>query len=375
MEYATSIALYVIVFTISFTLITIGHKCSTRGVRRLFVLLGILLPSILAGIRYYVGFDYGTYLGMYNRAEIGYNIYFRSIEPISTMIIELSGALHSSFLMFFLFSLITNLCMYLAFRRFLKDDKKTSLSYLLFLFILYSTTLNAVRSGAAMAIAFLGLSYFYNRDSKRAVALASVLLLLSILTHLSMALMLVFVPAFIYVGMQKERNKKVLFSLWGMSLLVAILLPMIIGRYIPSMGDYARYLTGVGKSFSIPQANILMLFQLAVLIVYNRLTRYCEDDRLAYCAAYYIPLSILAGWITYVDGLSRISFILEPLIICLMASAFIRGIRKRGVIHILTACLIIVISSAMFIRNLYWSGALPYETTIDNRSISYASKN
>ena len=162
MERIVSILLYLLIFATSTALIYQGASAFPKKKKLgiLLITLGILAPSIMAGIRYKVGVDFSAYMEMFNNVKAGRPMYFRAIEPLSTLIIIISAYLHNSFLMFFSFSLITNLCFFLAFWRFFKKDKKrVALAFLFYLCILFPTTLNAVRSGVAtsmVALWFIG---------------------------------------------------------------------------------------------------------------------------------------------------------------------------------------------------------------------------
>lgn len=382
MEYLFDILLYLLVFIFSSLLVYKGLKLRQKGRGgRLLIMLGILMPSIMAGIRYNVGMDFPSYLGMYNNAVAGRQLYYRSIEPASTLIITLSAYLRSSSLMFFSFSLITNTCFFLAFRRLFKDSyQQTSIAFFLYLCILYSTTLNAVRSGAAIALLFLSFSYFIKQDTKKPVLKSLALLIISFLFHRSVLIALIFLPAFWLA--KKHSGRKILVdktTMWLAYTMVAIMLPAIyaLARSFLPLGNYSRYLVGLGSDFSIPLVNIAM--SIPIVLASTRLLKGTKTDQdkqfreILYCAAFYIPLSIVVGWLTYVEGLSRVSFIIEPLIICVM-SYLIMFAKKAGVFWNMITVAIIIVTGMMFVRNLNWSGALPYRT-IFHEDMTYVSKN
>ena len=384
MEYILDVLLYLFVFVASATLIYYGMKLSNtkKKIGLLFVILGILIPSILAGIRYNVGTDYASYMKMFNNIEAGHKMYFRQIEPLSTLIITLSAHLHSSFLMFFSFSLITNVCFYLAFWHYFDGNKtRTTIAFLIYLFILFPTTLNAVRSSVAVSIITLILSLLIKNYSKKSIIESIVLLAIATLFHKSAILILLFVPVILLSKTHRNdkiKNKKI--ALWYFYILMSAIIPLIyvaIKDILP-LGDYSRYLTGIGEKFSIPLSNILMSTPILLTIAYLYKNKpQAKDknfDELMYYVIFYIPLSIAVGWLTIVGGLSRLSFVLEPLIIIIM-SQLITLPRKTAKIWRVSAIICVsVVVSLMFIRNLNWSKALPYQTIFE-KEISYATKN
>ena len=381
-EFLPSILIYIVVFLASAASIYYGiaqYKKKKKLTGIILVALGILLPSVMAGIRYNVGVDYPTYVSMFENVILGRQMYFRSIEPASTLIITVSAHLRSGILMFFTFSFITSLCYFAAFTRLFKhDERKVALAYLLYLCIIFPTTLNAVRSGTAIAIAMLALSYFVQKWSLKTIAMSAALTVLAFLFHRSVIILLLFLPVFWLVQRKNQKGtlaKKtaVLFIIY---LLPAIMLPLIysVTKDFIRLGDYGRYIEGVGDSFSMPLANIMM----TIPIVYSLLYYYKNEEqfdqesaKLVYCALFYIPLSIFTGWLTFTEGLSRISFIFDPIIVCLMATLFVSCLKAPKIWRAITISCIILVVGTMFIRNLNWSKALPYRT-IFQQGVSYA---
>lgn len=384
MEYVFDILLYLLTFISSSLFIYAGlsRPKDKKKVRFLFLSLGILIPSLIAGVRYGVGADFFPYLGMYNNAARGQQIYYRSIEPLSTLLIVLSGKIGSSFFMFFAFNFITNLCIFLAFNRIFKgDSKKTTLTFFFYLCILFSTTLNAVRSGTAIALVSLAYSFLLSEWSPKSLLKSLVFILLGFLFHRSALLALFFIPVF---WMAKKHSgfrlsvKKIMFLALYMA--TALLTPFLysIFKNILPLGDYERYLNGFGSEFSIPLADILMIIPLLYSMLYLQKNKNsqidCNFKELFYCSIFYFPLIIFVGWLTYADGLSRLSFMLEPLIMCLMAYLMSFSKNMINFWKIITIICITAITGLMFIRNLNWSKALPYKTVF-HEEISYVSKN
>lgn len=385
MENIVSVIIYLATFAASSSAIFFGFKKINQGKRVLgasMICLGVLMPSILAGIRQNVGVDFPTYLKMYNNVIDGKPMYFRSIEPISTLIITVSAYMRSSVFMFFVFSLITNACFFLAFMRlFGKDSKKTTIAYLLYLCIIFPTTLNAVRSGAAISLVTLALSFFLQKWSYGKIIKGATLILLAFLFHRSAIMILIFAPVIILLQIKNKNKylaKKII--LWFVYLLPFILLPVVFSvvKGILPLGDYVKYTRRLGEFFSIPLANILMAIPVIYAFVYYRARKKEEKfdeqfEKILYLALFYIPLSILVGWLTYAKGISRISFILDPVIICLMVLMVTHSKTVPKIWRIITIVGISLVVGAMFIRNLNWSKDLPYKTVFSEVSVN-ASK-
>ncbi len=383
MERIVSILLYLLIFATSTALIYQGASAFPKKKKLgiLLITLGILAPSIMAGIRYKVGVDFSAYMEMFNNVKAGRPMYFRAIEPLSTLIIIISAYLHNSFLMFFSFSLITNLCFFLAFWRFFKKDKKrVALAFLFYLCILFPTTLNAVRSGVATSMVALVFAYLLRDWSKTSIIKGVILIIAGALFHKIALLAIVFIPIFWLAKFDKSKNNKRKMILWAAYFLAATLFPLIyfVAQDILPLGDYARYLAKFSGEFSVPLANIAMsipIFYAGAYLYKNRSTKKDQTiSELLYCATFYIPLSILVGWLTYTSGISRLSFLLEPLIIMLMAHLATLPAKTAKAWRISAVICVSLVVGLMFIRNLNWSKALPYQT-IFYTEVSYAPKN
>ncbi len=367
-----SILLYLAVFVVSAALMYCGlsfisKKKKVLGV--LLVILGLIIPPILAGLRYKVGADYDTYVLMHNNVANGERMYFRSIEPASSAIIIGSAMLRSQFLMFFVFNLITICCFFFAYKNlFKKDNKKVIVAYFITLCLQFSITMNAVRSSVAVAIVTLALSFIINKLTAKNVIFCLLLIALAFLFHRSALIALIFLPAFTIC---RESNKKSWTKIvtWSLYMLIAIILPLIIiaARKLIKFGDYDRYLTNMGKSYSVPIVCAIMIAFILLISIYmaSKKNKQAINPRIKYlwnCALFYIPLSVAIGWVTYVGGLSRVAFMLEPIIICLMACFVDSSERKEKIWKILIPSTAAIVVLLLFVRNLSWAKALPYQT-------------
>ena len=374
-----SILLYLLVILSSAALVFVGLRLANEKKKLLgiFVIaVGLLVPAVVAGARYGVGADFFPYLSMNENIASGRAMYFRSIEPASTILITLTGLLHSSSLMFFSFSFITVLCFFLAYKNFFKNDyRMTAVAFFISLCIFYSVGLNTIRSATAISVLALSFSVLLNNRKLKTIAISLVLFVLAFLFHRSALLFLFFIPALI-VSLRKARGRssQAIALVWASYVAVAILVPVIFSaiKTIVPLGDYGRYLNHLGESFSIPLANFVMLIPIVFSSAALRLNQNAFDNpkiRTAYYfSLFYIPMSIMTGWVTYSAGLSRISFMFDPIIICLIAylactAKFPRKWRIAAV-----SCVFIV-TGAMFIRNVYWAKILPYRTIFQAEQI------
>lgn len=159
-----SIILYLFVYTTSTAFIYLYEKKNLISM----LFLGMLLPSLLAAIRYGVGTDYYGYykifsnldglnfievLQMDDAVEIG----FRIISKVSLM-------LSSNIQFVFGFIAFLTSLMYLIAYKEIFGKKGLTLFYFIYLFTIFSNNLNGMRQGLAMGIVFLGIKYLYKNN-------------------------------------------------------------------------------------------------------------------------------------------------------------------------------------------------------------------
>lgn len=379
-----SLLLYLVVFVFSTAFLFCGLNCLTKKKKPLgisLVAIAVLIPPIIAGIRYGVGNDFFPYLSMHNNASVGKPLYFRSIEPFSAFLIWISGVLRCSFLMFFGFSLITNTCFFFAYKNiFSNDNKKIVLAYLITLCLHFSTSLNAMRSMAAVAILALALSLILQKRTTKRVISALVLVVVAALFHLSALIAIIFIPALWIVLKYGGRGcSRPIVVTWLIYVLASVLMPVLffaVRSFVP-LGDYGRYLDKVGQSFSVPLANLLLTVPLIVsglFLYFNKKERDRSAMIILLCSSFYVPISIAVGWITYADGLSRTTFMFDPLIIALMASFATSTKKASAAWRAALVATAIIVSGMMFVRNMNWSGVLPYKTIFQRNGVSAAER-
>ena len=368
-----SVLLYLLVFVGSATLVYFGNRKSTA--KRLGIALtalGLAIPILLAGLRHEVGRDYPAYARMIENVQAGREMSHRAIEPLSTFIIQFSASFGDSVMMFTLFSTITVLFAYFGMKRMLPADARYIASgFFLYLCIAFPITLNVVRSGAAIALVTFALSYLVDAKARYRLLKFIGWTGAAALFHMS-AIICLPIGVFVYVvsrhGKIHARAERMLL---GAAIFVALAFPLFGGLIadvpVTLISNYARFLRHLGEHFSIPIANMIVLGMLAfALIVAKNKARQDSRVRILYAIAlYYIPLSLLVGWLTYYPSMSRLVFFLEPAIFVLLVYVVweIKG-RLFAMIPLqaLAIALVLTFSIAMSARNLVWAHALPYNT-------------
>lgn len=377
-----SILLYLGVFVVSAILVYTGNSniIKTRHVRTTLTALGLTAPILLAGIRYYVGHDYKNYAGMVERVQSGEPMWPRAIEPLSSLIINLSASLGTGMVMFFLFSIITILFAYLALKKLVPPGALyISLGWFAYLCVQFPTTLNAVRSGASVSIVGYAFSQLADRSAKYRLIKFLALIGVSSLFHASSLICLPIGLAVYLAGYTSKINVKLERGLLILATFFALILPILgnVVAIIPIelISNYSRYFKDAGSSFYIPIVSLVMLSAIMFTYIVNKHSVHDNFKlRTLYSIAlYYIPTTIAVGWLSYYTGTSRITFFFDIVTIALLVYALKESVGKR-VISISMPSLVIaftlVFSAMLLVRNLNWAGALPYTTVFSEETIN-----
>lgn len=372
-----SILLYLCVFVASAALIYAGGSVQKRYIRTTLTALGLAAPVVLAGIRYGIGVDYFAYASMIDNLQAGNEMYYRAIEPLSTLIVHLSASLGGQVTMFAIFSALTIIPAYIAIRRLSPHESNyTALSYLLYLAVIFPTTLNAVRSGVAISLATLAFSYLVGAKDKHSFLKFLVTGIAACLFHASAVLPLAIGCVVLLAKSERGKSIRVNRAMLTLATILAAIFPLF-GSIVsliplPVISNYSRFLTDLGTHFSIPLAVLLMML-VAGLSLYATKKEVSQNNRvkvLHSIVPYYIPLAIIIGWLSYYPGLSRLSFFLDPLIIILSIHA-IQTIISQGYSRALkriAVAAVVLFGLSMMVRNLNWAQILPYNTIFSEES-------
>ena len=232
-----SIVLYVVVLSGSALLMYLGNKTG----RRSLIALSLLLPVLLAGVRYMVGTDYEAYDKLYGLVQTEDSRITLSrltgfeMEPFIIGVSILGGWLSfGSWFLFGIYALITTLFAYFAFR--LVDRRYCWVLFGSFLFVVFLGSFNQMRQIAAIAVlAYLVMRIIKNMTEKKHTKVMSIVLGMAFATMLhysSIMLAPVLLVPYI-VSKIKHRRTLYLFCCLGIAGLT-VLLPRIIDLVVSS---------------------------------------------------------------------------------------------------------------------------------------------
>ncbi len=161
-----SLFLYLFVFLISTCCFSLYKN---RYLGKIGILFAIMLPSLLAGFRYYVGTDYGTYY--YCFSELNKVSYYWILTDSFHMNMERGFLVTSKFVADLLgakatFGFYSFIIISIFILTIIKQYEKYNLTlcYLFFLITINLSSYNILRQEVALVILFWGFKYIFNKN-------------------------------------------------------------------------------------------------------------------------------------------------------------------------------------------------------------------
>lgn len=328
MSAAASLVFYITFFLLSVMFIYLGNKDKAKrlkislGIHQVVInpllVIGVAIPVIVAGLRKDVGTDFGSYLTEYNTA-IQTGSY---LEPGFNIIANASNILTGSpTFMFIVFSVITVVPVMLGVNK-STDIRKNYrwLYWMLFLFIMFPQTFNALRQGAAVSIGFyLIVSILESRKLFRLSHL--IYLLLAVSFHASAWILLPI--SYVAHRLNNTRKKPLTLFIIAFSLVTAIgfsILPQLLER----LDVWSGYLdiTSVSRSV-VPRSLLILLILMMCWKFYGVL-----KIRNSYTALLWMGLLASIGGL-FVAYFERIGYYINLLLPLLLLVVIAQSISRR----------------------------------------------
>ena len=252
-----SIILYLAVFSLATVFAYLGQKKN----RKIFCVLAILLPALLAGFRYHAGTDSEAYRSLYEQVGsessemTAWRVSESGLEPFVVYTSALGNFLQlpPGFL-FLLFALITTSFLYITTRTFSRN--RAWLFYGMLIFIVFPESLNMMRQLAANSVQAFALAHIFKsqRYNIRVRVTPIVLLLAFAVTlHYSSVLLL---PVFLLPIIIKKIRGRTLTLLLCLLICACVLafpmlLEFVLGLGILSERHYVTFMEMPGSLINI----------------------------------------------------------------------------------------------------------------------------
>lgn len=347
-----SLLFYIFAFVISAAVLAMGEKRNFKP----FIALGLVVPIFIAGFRYDVGTDYGTYLSNIAWLEgVSVSMYIRDfmthLEPTFYVFTQVAFLFNYPELVLFIYSAISILFFYGALK--VSGVRHKPLVYLLFLLVMFPMSFNMVRQFAAISVAVYAVTLLFNHNQKKYYLFTIVASLL----HVSALVNVIALVVYRRISRKSKRtvlSSRLFFSLFTIGLVIAI----------TSYGlQKYNYLFEFGSATAnlnfIPR--VLMLLGVLSLWYTSRLT-YRKYKLFIDLGVVGVVLGIAGFFIPYGD---RLALYFLPFIIMLLPLS-IYHLMPEGKKH-LASLAIVSIATVYFIMSYYVMGShsiIPYRTLL-----------
>lgn len=258
MENILSLLLYICVYAISAYFLKISKKRKDKKLD-IFFWIAILIPVMLAALRYEVGTDYGNYVAIYkfvSQLSISdwflYDFGFDGTPFGLYLCAKIAGVFDSVEVYFGLMASATILPIYLMIKRRLSANN-TFLIAFAYLITLFTTSFNTVKQGAAIAIVLFGIEFIQDRKIKEFL----ICILIAMMFHPTAIIAL---PMYFLWRQPGTKISLKRYALYMGMILVVTFFPSIV-QLLP--GRFASYATYEGTS-----GNRNVWLQLVILLIF-----------------------------------------------------------------------------------------------------------
>ncbi len=280
-----SLSFYLAVFIVSVLCFYKSGTTSARILKKGYVSIGLLLPALVAAFRYRVGVDYDSYVTSatelwntpWKEFFSGSASYF---EPTMYIISKITFAGENRAILFFgVYAAITIGFFYLAAKRY--SIKNWWVIMMLYLLVIFSPSLNAVRQFASVALTFFASTYIIKTNRKSWLKFF-IFMGIAYLFHNSALIVIIFLPV-LYFMTRCDSNKS-RFRITIRNITLAILIYISIRSFflfipeIPVLEKYKGFVYDANILVNHPPNPIVKIAPILISsIFYNRLNRINKD--------------------------------------------------------------------------------------------------
>lgn len=324
-----------------------NNKMNIKG--KFYAFLTILIPSIIAGIRYYVGTDYPFYansifLQICDTNSIVDAHYIFEVEwGYSILNFIISRFTNNPHVIFFIVSFITTGCVFGAIYKY---KKYLSISYAMFVYMIlyYQLSFNLVRQCLALSIVLLAYAYIFENKYMKGIILIGI----ATFFHYSAIIALVVIP------IKKAFESKYRIVYLTITLLLVTLLFIFYTPIVETILNfmnkilkidvyrYLRYLETEGKSnFSILIALQRIPFLITPLLCIKSFFNNKKENGMMY---FLLVVDLIIAHMSLISNyVQRISFYFAFLKILALPQVVssIKNTQKKKEISIIQNCFLI----------------------------------
>lgn len=314
--------IYLTIFFISYVCVLIGLNIRKKTLGKMIVLIGLLIPCILAGVRNIsVGTDTSGYVfNIYNIAISEQNIieYFKTVNDwylikdylylICTYFIAHLDMINAFQILLFVYQCLITFPLYFAIKNFNRNSASIAGTTLVINLFFYNMSLNMVRQMVAISFFLLSFSYFVN-EKKNWKLSSIVCFLIAVGFHdtVVFALPIYYVYKLYSNNKINGKSKSMITFIGAISISFLILFYRNVVTFISNIGLYTKgyiYLQRFGQGININYLGTFINVLLIVLIAKNKKLFKSNYKFGFFISVINLVLSILGFFITYANRLS-----------------------------------------------------------------------
>lgn len=346
-----TLILYGITFFITSLTLSLCQKYKkNKLIKNILFFISILIPTIILGMRYYVGTDYENYLLMYERyKELPFNEALNSSSEILNIII--CKAIYTIYDNRYLFIIVyAALTITIAFKAILRfDSKNTFLMTFMYLCLFFPYAINIMRQALAVSIILYAYSFLKTNTKK-----TYILCIIASCVHISA--LIVLPGLIIYNKIKEDKLRNIILIIFYVAFVIIIYFGLII---FPSnfvlFEKFLGYIDSPNNSIDIGLG--VLVLNLPVLIIsifFYKNTNKLDSDYSFYIILYVI--SIILAYLGYLNiYLNRFSLyfsIIQILLIPKALEIFTNTLFRKFLVFIF-----IIIVGIQFISTYYIGGS------------------
>lgn len=316
-----SLIFYIGTFLLSTILLSISLKhIKNKIARNIMIVISLLIPTIISGIRYGIGTDYFSYKDIFfviNNTDMTFFQLIQIYEPGHILICKIIGLFNASFQwVFLIYAIATIIFAYKAIQK-QKENIPIFYTILFYLLIFFPLSYNGMRESLAVAMIFYGFTCL-KEDSfnfKKAI----IINLIAITIHYAA---LIVMPFIIFWNLLKNNKKRevIIISIY----IIIVLIMYIFAIFIPEDIDidsmfykFTRYFLNIEEvNIGIGLIAIRMPIIIILILCAKRLKEENKDINM-YIAIYIISIILMhLGYLNiYLNRFANYFSIIEAILI------------------------------------------------------------
>lgn len=298
-----SLLFYLFTFIISTFLLVFSKKCIKNKIaKKIVLIISLLIPTIIAGIRYGIGTDYHNYIDIFrvvNSNEFSFLELMKRYEPFHIIVCKilkiLSMPRQTTFLIYAFLTIA------FAYKAMQKQKESISIGYLFFMYLsmFFPYSFNGMRESLAVAIIFYAYS-FLKQDcfsAPKAIALSIIAALIHYASMISIPFIL------LWIMLKKVRKKEiVIVAIYLMIVIMVYAISFLLPKDLNDSNFFYKFLRYLNSNGDIDIGIGLVLIRLpiiAILILFYKKLNKINPDMKFYITLY--AISIILMYLGYLN--------------------------------------------------------------------------